>query len=297
VRQEKKKKKKKTWTRRTSCARSPTCVRLLLEPLTGTLARRGRDSVFPGNPYPRFAAAAPRAGSPRPAGASIPRLLPSLEHTPALPETPAGPRGPLTARGGRSTRTFPRVTASTRASRSNLTEWGYQSKPPDFPFVNFSLAQQAPTTSNPVLGTLPWRDPASTRVRPSFLLVDDSPFTAIKPARPSRLLELRSERPDRARWDPEARLFSPSGARSGYPLSPRVPPSPLVSPDPATTPRCSREHSISRPRGSQAWPCAFVQTRNQEGFVFQPHVALPPRRGSWRLHGLSTSTPATGRTD
>ncbi|MGZ6640004.1 MAG: hypothetical protein ACXVII_45265, partial [Solirubrobacteraceae bacterium] len=53
-----------------------------------------------------------------------------------------------------------------------LTEWGYQSDPPD-PFVKFSLAQQATFIDEGEF--MAWRDPR-VRAFGQFLLVDDKPF-------------------------------------------------------------------------------------------------------------------------
>jgi hypothetical protein len=169
-----------------------------------------------------------------------------------------------------------------------VTEWGYQSNPPD-PFVKFSLAQQAVYLNEGEY--MAWRDPR-VRAFGQFLLVDDSPFT-------------QYHRGSRGYWSSfQSGLIELGGTQKPAYFAFRIPiwlPNPRHGRSVAVWGQLRPANHTTlqtgtlqfRAQGSRAWAnVTVVQTRNREGFVFT-HVALPSA-GLMRLAWLD---PATGQVE
>jgi hypothetical protein len=175
-----------------------------------------------------------------------------------------------------------------RAVPLYLTEWGYQSNPPD-PFVKFSLAQQAEYLNEGEY--MAWRDP-HVRAFGQFLFVDAAPFTQYRTG-------------SRAYWSSfQTGLLEVDGTVKPSYYAFRIPlwlPNPRhgrsvgvwgqFRPADHTTLQTGEIDFL--PAGSKTWTrVAIVQTRNSEGFFFS-HVALRSR-GHLRL---SWTNPSTGQLD
>ncbi len=181
-------------------------------------------------------------------------------------------------------RTFGAYSRSTKLPLY-LTEWGYQSDPPD-PFVKFSLAQQAEFLNEGEY--MAWSDPR-VRAFGQFLLVDDKPFSQYPPGShgywssfQSGLIELDgTQKPAYAAY--QLPIWLPS-ARHGASVAVW---GQLRPADHTTTQYGEIDF---KPAGSSAWsPVTQVPTTNPEGFL-QTQVALPSA-GTVRLSWLD---PATG---
>jgi hypothetical protein len=169
-----------------------------------------------------------------------------------------------------------------------LTEWGYQSDPPD-PFVHFSEAQQADYLNQGEY--MAWRDPRVAAFG-QFLLVDSAPFTqypagsraywssfqsglittggALKPAFHAFQLPI---------WLPDARH------------GPHVPVWGQLRPANHAGLQTGTLQFLAR--GAHGWKeVATVRTRNSQGF-FLVHVRI---RSAGRLQ-LSWPDPSTGAVD
>ena len=161
-----------------------------------------------------------------------------------------------------------------------LTEWGYQTNPPN-PFIRFTLAQQAAFLNQGEY--MAWRDPR-VRAFGQFLFVDDSP---------NRM----ARRGSRSYWSTfdSGLLFLNGKLKPAY-WAFKLP---LWLPDPRHGPSValwadlrSADHAAVqygqlqfRPAGSQAWQAlGQLSTTNSEGFLYT-HVALPSP-GSVRIGWL-----------
>jgi hypothetical protein len=192
---------------------------------------------------------------------------------------------------GRLERTLDTVRGAYGAHRKwplYLTEWGYQSNPPD-PFIKYSLADQATYLNQGEY--MAWRDPR-VRTFSQFLLIDSAPFSQY----PSG---------SHAYWSSfQTGLvgldgsFKPSYDAFRLPIwlphahhGPSVEVWGQLRPADHTTPqRATLEFEAA---GSGTWtPLSSVQTTNSEGF-FDSHVAIPSS-GHVRL---SWPDPRTGGTD
>ena len=166
-----------------------------------------------------------------------------------------------------------------------LTEWGYQSDPPD-PFVRFSLAQQAAFIDEGEF--MAWRDPR-VRAFGQFLLVDDKPFK-------------RYPRGSHGYWSSfQSGLIELDGtqkpAYQAYQLPIWLPSARHGASVTVWGQLRPANHSITqygeidfRPAGSSTWrPVTEVSTVSPEGF-FLTDVPLP----SAGLVRLAWLDPATG---